>query len=128
MPEWGMMQVPKKLLERGIRDILRISDARMSGTHFGTVILHVSPEAAIGGPLSLVETGDIIHLNAKKRLLKLDVTEDILEERKRRWIPPVEKYERGWVKLYKDHVNQADIGADLDFLEHGPYTPEPEIN
>jgi dihydroxy-acid dehydratase len=128
MPEWGMMQVPKKLLERGVRDILRISDARMSGTHFGTVILHVSPEAAIGGPLSLVETGDIIHLNAEKRLLKLDVAEDILEERKSRWVQPVEKYERGWVKLYKDHVNQADIGADLDFLEHGPNTPEPEIN
>lgn len=128
MPEWGMMQVPKKLLERGVRDILRISDARMSGTHFGTVILHVTPEAAIGGPLSLVETGDIIHLDVEKRILHLDVADDILLNRKKLWVRPVEKYERGWARLYKDHVNQADIGADLDFLEHGRNTPEPEIN
>jgi dihydroxy-acid dehydratase len=96
--------------------MLRISDARMSGTAFGTVVLHVSPEAAVGGPLALVETGDEIEMDVANRRLDLLVSPEVLEERKKKWVPPTSPEPRGWVKLYFDHVNQSHQGADLDFL------------
>ena len=128
MPEWGMMQVPKKLLDQGIRDIVRVSDARMSGTHFGTVVLHVAPEAAIGGPLALIRNGDWIELDADRRTLDLDVAPDELDRRRKEWRAPAPRHDRGWAKLYSDHVEQADLGADLDVLGFGADAPEPEIN
>ncbi len=128
MPEWGMMQVPKKLLDKGVRDIVRISDARMSGTHFGTVVLHVAPEAAIGGPLALVRDGDWISVEAEARRLTLEISDAELAVRHAAWTAPKPRHARGWSKLYADHVEQADLGADLDVLGFGPDTPEPEIN
>jgi dihydroxy-acid dehydratase len=128
MPEWGMMQVPKKLLDQGIRDIVRVSDARMSGTHFGTVVLHVAPEAAIGGPLALIRNGDWIELDADRRTLDLDVAPNELDRRRKEWRAPEPRHDRGWAKLYADHVEQADLGADLDVLGFGTDAPEPEIN
>lgn len=128
MPEWGMMQVPAKLLKQGLRDILRISDARMSGTHFGTVVLHVAPEAALGGALALVRDGDIIALDAEGRSLTLEVPEEELACRRAAWVPPPPRHGRGWAKLYAERVLQADAGADLDVLLDGPPNPEPEIN
>jgi dihydroxy-acid dehydratase len=128
MPEWGMMQVPKKLLERGVRDIVRVSDARMSGTHFGTVVLHAAPEAAIGGPLALVRDGDMIELDAEARMISLRVDAGELDKRRAAWRAPEPKHARGWAKMYTDHVEQANQGGDLDVLGHGPASPEPEIN
>lgn len=128
MPEWGMMQVPKKLLDKGVRDIARVSDARMSGTHFGTVILHVSPEAAIGGPLALVHDGDWIEIDVERRLLTLDVPLAELDIRREQWTAPTCRHARGWARIYTDHVEQADLGADFDVLGAGADTPEPEIN
>ena len=128
MPEWGMMQVPAKLLRQGVRDILRVSDARMSGTHFGTVVLHAAPEAALGGGLALVQDGDVIALDAAARRLELHVPAAELAARRAAWTPPPPKHERGWARLYAEHVLQADSGADLDFLLEGPANPEPEIN
>jgi dihydroxy-acid dehydratase len=118
MPEVGNMPLPRKLLEQGVRDMVRISDARMSGTAYGTVILHVSPEAAAGGPLGLVRTGDMIELDVAARRLHLDVSDEELAvrtqsaESEAAYAAPT----RGWAKLYVDHVMQADTGADLDFL------------
>jgi dihydroxyacid dehydratase/phosphogluconate dehydratase len=118
MPEVGNMPLPRKLLEAGVRDMVRISDARMSGTAYGTVILHVAPEAAAGGPLGLVRTGDIIHVDVEGRSLSMDVSEAELQARTQSaastaaYAAPT----RGWEKLYVDHVMQADTGADLDFL------------
>ncbi|MCM0018655.1 MAG: dihydroxy-acid dehydratase [Tagaea sp.] len=128
MPEWGMMQVPKKLLAKGVRDIVRVSDARMSGTHFGTVVLHVAPEAARGGPLAQVRDGDEIELDIDARTIRLLVADDELARRRVSWRAPAPKHTRGWAKLYAERVGQADLGADLDFLEDGPPSPEPEIN
>lgn len=118
MPEVGNMPIPSKLLEKGIRDMIRISDARMSGTAFGTVILHVSPESEMGGPLAIVETGDIIKLDAPNRSLNLLISEDEIKKRLSNWKGPetAPKYTRGYYKLYINHVLQADEGADLDFL------------
>jgi dihydroxy-acid dehydratase len=115
-PEVGNVPLPRALLEAGVTDIVRISDARMSGTGYGTCVLHVAPEAAVGGPLALVRTGDIIHLDVPRRRLSLLVDEDTLAERRREWRPPAPSAERGWVRLYTDHVLQANLGADLDFL------------
>ena len=115
-PEVGNVSMPRKLLERGITDMIRISDARMSGTAYGTVVLHVSPEAAVGGPLALVQTGDEIELDVENRRLELLVSPEELAERKKKWSPPPATVTRGWERLYYDHVNQADTGADLDFL------------
>jgi dihydroxy-acid dehydratase len=123
-----MMQVPKKLLDKGVRDIARVSDARMSGTHFGTVILHVSPEAAIGGPLALVHDGDWIEIDVERRLLTLDVPLAELGIRREQWTAPTCRHARGWARIYTDHVEQADLGADFDVLGAGADTPEPEIN
>jgi L-arabonate dehydrase len=115
MAEVGNMPLPPKILRRGINDIVRISDARMSGTAYGTVLLHVSPEAAAGGPLALVQTGDMINLDVPVRKVCLEVEDRVLEQRRAAWTPP-STAARGWAKLYVDHVLQADEGADLDFL------------
>ncbi|HEX5730049.1 dihydroxy-acid dehydratase, partial [Microbacterium sp.] len=118
MPEVGNMPLPRKLLEQGVRDMVRISDARMSGTAYGTVILHVAPEAAAGGPLAAIRTGDIITVDVENRTLSVDVSDQELEARgqaaasQAAYADPA----RGWAKLYVDHVMQADTGADLDFL------------
>jgi dihydroxy-acid dehydratase len=115
MPEAGMLPIPQKLLKQGIRDMVRISDARMSGTAFGTVILHAAPEAAVGGPIGLVKTGDIIELDVEERKLELLVSEKELERRKADWVPPI-YHERGYTRLFQQHVLQADKGCDFDFL------------
>tara|TARA_B100000767_G_scaffold41067_1_gene34802 strand:- start:71 stop:1084 length:1014 start_codon:yes stop_codon:yes gene_type:complete len=116
MPEVGNMPIPKVLIEQGVRDMIRISDARMSGTAFGTIVLHVSPEANIGGPISIVETGDRIRLDAYNGVLELLVAESEIVERLKARKEPKVNYTRGYAKLYIDHVMQADKGADLDFL------------
>jgi len=116
MPEWGMLPIPKKLLKQGVRDMVRISDARMSGTAAGTVVVHIAPEAAAGGPLALVEDGDVIELDVEGRRLHLEVTDVELARRKARWTPPPAHETRGYLKLYLEHVLQADRGADFDFL------------
>jgi dihydroxy-acid dehydratase len=116
MPEVGNMVLPKKLLDKGVTDMVRISDGRMSGTAYGTVILHVSPESAIGGNLALVQNGDMIELNVPNRTLNLEVTDEELEARRKNWQAPQWASERGYVNLYVKHVMQADKGADLDFL------------
>jgi len=118
-PEVGNPPIPRKLLEAGVTDMVRISDARMSGTGYGTCILHVAPEAAAGGPLALVRTGDEIELDVAQRRLDLLVDEEVLAKRLASWMPPPRHAERGWVRLYTDHVLQADRGADLDFLVGG---------
>ena len=116
MPEVGNMPIPAKLVKEGVRDMIRISDARMSGTAFGTVVLHVTPEANDGGPLALVQTGDRIRLSAAAGTLDLMVSDDELEQRRAAWTPEPPHYTRGYAKMYVDHVLQADKGADLDFL------------
>jgi len=128
MPEWGHLPIPKKLLNQGVRDVIRISDARMSGTSYGACVLHVSPEAALGGPLGLVKDGDEIELDVEKRRLDLLVSQSELDTRRRRWEPPEPKASRGYAKLYADHVTQAHEGCDFDFLQGTPgETPEPDI-
>ncbi len=116
MPEWGHLPIPAKLLRQGVSDLLRISDARMSGTSYGAVVLHVAPESAVGGPLALVQTGDPIAIDVEARTLDLLVAEDELQRRRARWTPPPRKDERGYRRLYEDHVLQANLGCDLDFL------------
>ena len=118
MPEVGNMPIPQKLLEQGVRDMVRISDARMSGTAYGTVILQVAPEAAAGGPLAFVRTGDLISLDVEHRSLELHVSDDELRSRRQSAASEAgyAKPLRGWAKLYVEHVTQADTGADLDFL------------
>ena len=116
MPEWGMIPVPKKLLEEGVSDMVRISDARMSGTSFGTCVLHVAPEAAVGGSLALVQDGDQIELDVAAGKLELLISESELAERKSKWVKPGSEHQRGWPALYQEHVLQADQGCDLDFL------------
>jgi dihydroxy-acid dehydratase len=127
MPEWGGLPIPKKLLEQGVRDMVRVSDARMSGTHYGTCVLHVSPESAVGGPLALVKSGDWIELDVAARRLHLDVSDGELARRKADWRPAPEPYARGFVKLYRAHVTQAHEGCDFDFLQGTDATPEPVI-
>jgi dihydroxy-acid dehydratase len=118
MAEVGNMPLPPKVLRKGITDMVRVSDARMSGTAYGTVVLHVAPEAAAGGPLALVQNGDMISLDVAARTLTLDVDEKTLAERRKAWAPPPAPT-RGYAKLYVDHVLQADKGADLEFLVGG---------
>ena len=117
MPEWGMIPIPSALARRGVRDMVRVTDARMSGTSYGTVMLHVAPEAAIGGPLALVHDGDAIRVDVEKGSLDLLVAEDELERRRAEWAPTPGPDIRGWVALYRSHVTQAPRGCDLDFLE-----------
>ena len=127
MPEWGNLPLPKKLLQRGVRDMLRLSDARMSGTHYGTCVLHASPEAAVGGPLALVRTGDIIDLDVQARTLNMRVDDAELARRRAAWVAPVQPYRRGYAMLYQQHVTQAHLGCDFDFLQGTAPTPEPVI-
>jgi dihydroxy-acid dehydratase len=127
MPEWGGLPIPKKLLDQGVRDMVRISDARMSGTHYGTCVLHVSPESAVGGPLALVKSGDWIELDVAARRLHLNVPDDELARRRAAWRPAPEPATRGFVKLYRAHVTQAHEGCDFDFLQGTDSTPEPVI-
>ena len=128
MPEWGMLPIPKKLLKEGVKDMVRISDARMSGTSYGTCVLHVAPESFIGGPLALVRDGDLIRLDVAARRLDLLVDDDELARRKAQWTAPKPRFERGYGRLFAHHVTQADRGCDFDFLEAGPPTPDPEIH
>jgi hypothetical protein len=125
MPEWGNLPIPKKLLKTGVRDMLRLSDARMSGTHYGTCVLHISPESAVGGPLALVQTGDTIELDVAQRRLHLNVSEDVLAQRRLEWKAPVQTHQRGYAQLYQRHVTQAHEGCDFDFLQGTAPTPEP---
>ena len=127
MPEWGNLPIPKKLLQRGVRDMVRISDARMSGTHYGTCVLHVSPESAVGGPLALVRDGDTIELDVEARRLELLVDDAELARRRAAWRPPATAYARGYTRLYQQHVTQAHDGCDFDFLAGTAPTPEPAI-
>ncbi len=127
MPEWGMLPIPKKLLEQGVRDMVRISDCRMSGTAYGTCILHVAPEAAVGGPLGLVEDGDLIELDIPARKLLLDVSDEELNKRRATWQAPPYPATRGYTALFAKHVTQANEGCDFDFLHAGDETPEPLI-
>ncbi len=115
-PELGNLPLPKKVLKKGITDMVRISDARMSGTAYGAVVLHVSPESAAGGALALVQDGDQIELDVERRRLHLDVADAELQRRRAAWKPPAPHSDRGWVKLYTEHVMQAHHGCDLDFL------------
>ena len=128
MPEWGMLPVPRKLLQRGVRDMVRISDARMSGTSYGCCVLHVAPESYVGGPLALVREGDLIELDVENRLLTLNLPEEELKKRKAAWKQPPRKFERGYGAIFSRHVKQADEGCDFDFLEGTAPTPEPEIH
>ena len=127
MPEWGNLPIPKKLLRQGVRDMLRLSDARMSGTHYGTCVLHISPESAVGGPLALVQTGDVIEMDVDKRSLHLAVNDDELARRREMWKSPVSAFQRGFTQLYQRHVTQAHEGCDFDFLQGTASTPEPVI-
>src|SRR5688572_24105682 len=128
MPEWGMLPVPKKLLKQGVRDMVRVSDSRMSGTSYGTCVLHVAPESFVGGPLALVSSGDLIELDVEKKTLSLRVDEAELKKRKAAWQPPKKKYDRGYGAIFAQHVRQADEGCDFDFLEGTASVPEPEIH
>ena len=128
MPEWGQLPIPKKLLEKGVRDMVRISDARMSGTSFGTCVLHVAPESFVGGPLALVENGDLIELDVPARRLTLQVADAELARRRAAWQPPPPKYVRGYGAIYVRHMTQANEGCDFDVLARGAATPDPEIH
>lgn len=129
MPEWGMLPIPQKLLKQGVRDMVRVSDARMSGTSYGTCVLHVSPESAVGGPLALLRDGDEITLDIPGRTLAVHLSDAELESRRREWTPPEPHYRRGYGKLYLDHVTQAENGCDFDFLHGAPASvAEPEIH
>jgi dihydroxy-acid dehydratase len=128
MPEWGMLPVPKKLLKQGVRDMVRVSDSRMSGTSYGCCVLHVAPESAVGGPLALVRSGDLIELDIDKRVLNLKISPDEMQKRKSGWKAPARKYDRGYGAIFAQHVKQADEGCDFDFLEGTAPIPEPEIH
>jgi dihydroxy-acid dehydratase len=129
MPEWGMLPIPRKLVKQGVRDMVRISDARMSGTSYGACILHVSPEAYIGGPLALVQTGDLISLDVNERTINLNVPEEELERRRKAWLRPEPRFERGYGWMFTRHIRQAHEGCDFDFLEtsFGAPVGEPAI-
>lgn len=127
MPEWGNLPIPKKLLKQGVRDMVRISDARMSGTHYGTCILHVAPEAAVGGPLALVKTGDLIELDVAAGTINMKVSDEELAARRAEWKPTARIYERSFAALYQSHVSQADKGCDFDFLSGPGKVPDPVI-
>lgn len=128
MPEWGNLPIPQKLLKAGVRDMLRISDARMSGTNYGACVLHVCPESFVGGPLALLKEGDIIELDVSARQLNMRVSEEELARRRAAWRPQQGIYPRGYGKLFLEHIKQADEGCDFDFLEGTAPIPEPEIH
>jgi dihydroxy-acid dehydratase len=127
MPEWGGLPIPRKLLAKGVRDMVRLSDARMSGTHYGACVLHIAPESAVGGPLALVESGDEISLDVPGRRLDLLVDEAVLAARRAAWIPPRARFARGYGALYAAHIQQAPQGCDFDFLAGTAPTGEPAI-
>jgi len=129
MPEWGMLPIPVKLVKQGVRDMLRLSDARMSGTSYGACILHASPESYIGGPLALVKTGDLITVDVDARKIQLEISDEELAARKAKWVAPKPKYERGYGWMFSRHILQAEDGCDFDFLEtsFGAPVPEPDI-
>ena len=128
-PEWGMLPMPKALLKQGHRDMLRISDARMSGTSYGACILHVAPEAFIGGPLALLKTGDMVRMDLEARTLDMLVPEEEIAARRAAWVAPAPRYERGWGYMFQRHVGQADQGCDFDYLttQFGAAAAEPDI-
>ena len=128
MPEWGMLPIPKKILAHGVRDMLRLSDARMSGTSYGACVLHIAPESFVGGPLAFVRDGDIIALDVPGRSLTLRVSDEELAKRRAAWTPRDPIYPRGFGRLYAQHVTQADKGCDFDFLEGTAPIGEPEIH
>ncbi|MGE4254320.1 MAG: L-arabinonate dehydratase [Xanthobacteraceae bacterium] len=128
MPEWGMLPIPKKLVQAGVRDMVRISDGRMSGTSYGACILHVAPESYVGGPLAFVETGDEIEVDVAARSIHLAVSEEEFNRRRAAWQPPPPRYERGYGAMFSQHIGQADEGCDFDFLQGTAPTPEPEIH
>ncbi len=130
MPEWGMIPMPKSLLKRGCRDMLRLSDARMSGTSYGACVLHVAPEAYVGGPLALLRNGDIVEVDIPRRSLNMRVSEEELARRRAAWTAPEPRYGRGYGWMFAKHIQQANEGCDFDFLrtEFGPPVGEPEIN
>jgi dihydroxy-acid dehydratase len=128
MPEWGMLPIPKKLLREGVRDMLRISDARMSGTSYGACILHVAPEAQIGGPLAAVRSGDRISVDVSNRSIQVELTDAQIAERIKAHKPPPRNYPRGYYRLFAQHTRQANEGCDFDFLEGAEGIPEPEIH
>jgi dihydroxy-acid dehydratase len=128
MPEWGQLPIPKKILALGVRDMVRISDARMSGTSYGACVLHVAPESFIGGPLALVADGDVIELDVPARTLNLRVPDAELARRRAAWQAPPPRYERGYGAMFSRHVTQANEGCDFDFLARGKPTPDPEIH
>jgi dihydroxy-acid dehydratase len=128
MPEWGMLPIPKKLLAQGVRDMVRVSDARMSGTSYGACVLHVAPESFVGGPLAFVRDGDIVELDVPARRLSLRVSDEELARRKAAWTPREAVYPRGYGSLYARHVRQADRGCDFDFLEGTALIEDPEIH
>jgi dihydroxy-acid dehydratase len=128
MPEWGMLPIPKRLLPHGVRDMVRISDARMSGTSYGACILHVAPESFVGGPLALVQTGDAIEIDVARRSIHLAVGEEELNRRRAAWTPPPPRYTRGYGAMFSQHIGQADEGCDFDFLQGTAKTAEPEIH
>jgi dihydroxy-acid dehydratase len=123
-----MLPIPKKLLRQGVRDMVRLSDARMSGTSYGTCVLHVAPEAFVGGPLALVKDGDLIELDVPRRRLELKVDEAELGRRRAAWRQPEPRYQRGWGAMFARHITQADKGCDFDFLEGTAPVAEPEIH
>ena len=126
MPEYGMLPIPDKLLREGVRDMVRISDARMSGTSYGTCVLHVAPESFVGGPLALVQDGDLITLDVAERRLHLELSRDEIRRRRQAWTPPEKIFERGYGAMYSEHIGQADKGCDFDFLARSGATAEPD--
>ena len=128
MPEWGMLPIPLKLVRQGVRDMLRLSDARMSGTSYGACVLHIAPESFVGGPLALVRDGDLIALDVAARRLSLLVPDDELARRRAAWTPPPPRYTRGYGAMFASHIGQADTGCDFDFLAAPGRVPEPEIH
>ena len=128
MPEAGYLPIPKKLARQGVKDMVRISDCRMSGTAFGTIVLHVAPESHVGGPLALVRDGDLITLDVSARRLTLDVDDAEIARRRAKWQRPPPHYTRGFGALYQNHISQANEGCDFDFLEGTAATPDPEIH
>ena len=129
MPEWGMLPMPKKLLKEGHRDMLRMSDARMSGTSYGACVLHVAPESFVGGPLALLRNGDIVAVDVDARSISMEVPEEELARRRAAWQPPEPRFERGYGWVFTKHIQQANEGCDFDFLrtEFGAPVAEPAI-
>jgi dihydroxy-acid dehydratase len=125
MPEYGMLPIPEHLLRQGVTDMVRLSDARMSGTSYGACVLHIAPESHVGGPLALVRTGDLITLDVAARSLRLEVDDAELARRRAAWRKPPARYERGYGALYSEHITQADTGCDFAFLARPGEVPEP---